>query len=222
MCQYSVCSAVSRFWDPMDYSPPGSSVHGIFQARIPEWDTISFSGNLPNPRIEPTSLAFPEIAGGFFTAVPPRETYMCLCTLTLFVDKSQCVGGCFVLLRAWIPGCPSNYMLGSASNRALPETFDCSPWCPLFQILATAHCKFLWQELFFLVTEKTSPSSGAQHPMSSSEVRKWKLERGSDIIDNCPFLPCRRWLLAHLIYLEHLYFSHKWSPLYTTEREKRQ
>ena len=23
-------------WDPMDYSPPGSSVHGILQARIPE------------------------------------------------------------------------------------------------------------------------------------------------------------------------------------------
>ena len=24
-------------WDPMDYSLPGSSVHGIFQARILEW-----------------------------------------------------------------------------------------------------------------------------------------------------------------------------------------
>ena len=23
--------------DPMDYSPPGSSVHGVLQARIPEW-----------------------------------------------------------------------------------------------------------------------------------------------------------------------------------------
>ena len=28
--------------DPIDYSPPGSSVHGIFQARILEWVTISF------------------------------------------------------------------------------------------------------------------------------------------------------------------------------------
>ena len=27
----------------MDYSPPGSSVHGIFQARILEWGAISFS-----------------------------------------------------------------------------------------------------------------------------------------------------------------------------------
>ena len=28
--------------DPMDYRLPGSSVHGIFQARIPEWVAISF------------------------------------------------------------------------------------------------------------------------------------------------------------------------------------
>ena len=31
--------------DPMDYSLPGSSVHGIFQARVLEWGTITFSGS---------------------------------------------------------------------------------------------------------------------------------------------------------------------------------
>ena len=30
--------------DPMDYSLPGSSVHGIFQARVLEWSAIAFSG----------------------------------------------------------------------------------------------------------------------------------------------------------------------------------
>ena len=30
-------------WDPMDCSPPGSSVHGILQARILEWVAISSS-----------------------------------------------------------------------------------------------------------------------------------------------------------------------------------
>ena len=29
--------------DPMDCSPPGSSIHGIFQARVPEWGAITFS-----------------------------------------------------------------------------------------------------------------------------------------------------------------------------------
>ena len=31
--------------DHMDCSPPGSSVHGIFQARVLEWGAIAFSGN---------------------------------------------------------------------------------------------------------------------------------------------------------------------------------
>ena len=29
--------------NPMDCSPPGSSIHGIFQARVPEWGAIAFS-----------------------------------------------------------------------------------------------------------------------------------------------------------------------------------
>jgi len=46
--------------DPMDCSPPGSSVHGIFQARILEWVTITFPrGMFPTQGtfIEPTSPA---------------------------------------------------------------------------------------------------------------------------------------------------------------------
>ena len=30
--------------DPVDCSPPGSSIHGIFQARVLEWGAIAFSG----------------------------------------------------------------------------------------------------------------------------------------------------------------------------------
>ena len=33
--------------DPIDGSPPGSSVHGIFQARVLEWGAIAFSVSLP-------------------------------------------------------------------------------------------------------------------------------------------------------------------------------
>ena len=33
--------------DPMDWSLPGSSVHGIFQARVLEWGAITFSGYKP-------------------------------------------------------------------------------------------------------------------------------------------------------------------------------
>ena len=33
--------------DPMEWSLPGSSVHGIFQARVLEWGAIAFSNLLP-------------------------------------------------------------------------------------------------------------------------------------------------------------------------------
>ena len=32
--------------DPMDYSLPGSSIHGIFQARVLEWVAIAFSESM--------------------------------------------------------------------------------------------------------------------------------------------------------------------------------
>ena len=32
--------------DPMDCSPPGSSIHGIFQARVLQWGAIAFSKSL--------------------------------------------------------------------------------------------------------------------------------------------------------------------------------
>ena len=42
---------------PMDCSPPGSSVHGILQARILEWLPFPSPVDLPNTRIEPRSPA---------------------------------------------------------------------------------------------------------------------------------------------------------------------
>ena len=46
------------FCNPMDCSPPGSSVHGISQARILEWVTISFTRSLPDPGIKLMSPAW--------------------------------------------------------------------------------------------------------------------------------------------------------------------
>ena len=44
----------STLCDPMDCSPPGSSVHGISQTRMLEQVDIPSPGDLPNPGIEPT------------------------------------------------------------------------------------------------------------------------------------------------------------------------
>ena len=44
----------------MDYSPSGSSVHGILQARTLEWVAISFSRGSSHPGFEPGSPALQE------------------------------------------------------------------------------------------------------------------------------------------------------------------
>ena len=54
----------STLCDPMDLSPPGSSVHGILQARTLEWGTIAFSqklGKEPFKNLTPGSLKRPNI-----------------------------------------------------------------------------------------------------------------------------------------------------------------
>ena len=58
--------------DPMDCSPPGSSLHGIFQARVLERIAISFSADLLDPGIEPVSLASPTF---FIIALPGKPLY---------------------------------------------------------------------------------------------------------------------------------------------------
>ena len=58
-------------WDPMDCSPPGSSVHEIFQSMILEWVAISFSRESSQPR-DQTWVSCTE--GRFFTNWTTRET----------------------------------------------------------------------------------------------------------------------------------------------------
>ena len=41
--QSEVAQLCATLSDPMDCSPPGSSIHGIFQAKVLEWGAIAFS-----------------------------------------------------------------------------------------------------------------------------------------------------------------------------------
>ena len=63
-------SVVSDSCDPMDCSPPVSSVHGILQARILEWVAISFSTGSSQPK-DWTWVSC--IGGRFFTVWATRE-----------------------------------------------------------------------------------------------------------------------------------------------------
>ena len=70
-CDVWSLSCVRLFCDPMDCSLPGSSVHGILQARILEWVAIPFSRGSSRPK-DQTQVSC--IAGRFFTIRATRET----------------------------------------------------------------------------------------------------------------------------------------------------
>ena len=57
---------MSNSFDSMEFSPPGSFVHGILQAKI--WSGLPFPpGDLPDPGIEIETPVSPALAGGLFT-----------------------------------------------------------------------------------------------------------------------------------------------------------
>ena len=66
----SVAQLCPTLCDPMDCRLPGSSVHGIFQARILEWGAISFFRGSARPKDRTVS---PELAGSFFTTETPGK-----------------------------------------------------------------------------------------------------------------------------------------------------
>ena len=74
----------------MDCSPPGSSVHGILQAKILEWVSALF-WDPPNLGIELVSLVFPALAGRFFTNSTTWEVPRYLCKISRTMNT-----------RAWI------------------------------------------------------------------------------------------------------------------------
>ena len=69
-CEVKVAQSCPTLWDPMDCNLPGSSIHGIFQARVPECVAISFSRGSSRPR-DRTWLS--HTAGRLFTNWAPGK-----------------------------------------------------------------------------------------------------------------------------------------------------
>ena len=70
---YLAAQSVLTLCNPVDSSPPGSSVHGIPQARILEWVAMSFPRGSSQPRDCTCTLASPALAGGYFITAPPGK-----------------------------------------------------------------------------------------------------------------------------------------------------
>ena len=76
---YTLCvraQLCTTLCSPMNYSLPGSSVHGILQAIL----ELPFPtpGDLPDPGIETVSLTSPALAGRFFITMPPGKLHFIL------------------------------------------------------------------------------------------------------------------------------------------------
>ena len=97
----SVAELCLTFCGPMDSRPPGSTVHGISQARKLERVVNSFSRGLPHPGIEPAS---PALASGSFTTKPPE---------IMFSVKGLCVQQQKGLCSSTVSGCTKNVAKGS-------------------------------------------------------------------------------------------------------------
>ena len=71
--------------DLVDCSPPGSSIHGILQARILEWVVISFSRESSRPR---DRTQVPRIAGRHFNLWATREDFSIYPLVGTFLEKA--------------------------------------------------------------------------------------------------------------------------------------
>ena len=120
---------------PMECSPPGSSVHGIFQARILKCVAMPSSRGSSRPRDQPMSLMSPALAGGLFTTSSTWEAPQ----------------GAHIK-----PNCPkalSHQRASRGTRQTLPQTFSkgAGPfsYCVLFFPGCTG-CKILFSALVCL------------------------------------------------------------------------
>ena len=96
VCVCSVAQLCPALCDPMDCSPPGSSVHGILQARIQEWAAMPSSRGSSQPR-KRTSVPFASPA--------------------LAVQFSSVTQSCPTLATPWTAACQAS--LSITSSRSL-------------------------------------------------------------------------------------------------------
>ena len=89
--------------DPMDCSPPGSSLHGIFQARVLEWGAIAFSWRTVWRFLNKLEIELP-----YDPAIPLLDIH----TEETRTERDSCIpmfiAALFIISRTWKqPRCPS-------------------------------------------------------------------------------------------------------------------
>ena len=112
VCTRLVAHSCLTLWDPMDYSPPGSSVCGILQARTLEWVAMPSSRGSSQPRNQTRVSCLWNWQAGSLSLVPPEKppTYLKLPQLKhfiwfLFLPYEERIPGPCILPQARDSGC---------------------------------------------------------------------------------------------------------------------
>ena len=110
---YFVTQSCPTLCDAMGCSPPGSSVHGILQARILEWLPCCPQRGSFQPRIEPRS---PTLQADSLPSQPPRFVYLSFC---------RSVNFCFYMLTLccsciWFSTFMSSWRIESCILHSVP------------------------------------------------------------------------------------------------------
>ena len=145
----SVTQLCQTLCNPMDYTLPGFSVHGILQARMLEWVTIPFSRGSSNPGTEPSLPCCKQILYHLNHEGSPRKTepygnYIWTITLTRLhtvsllssysVQASHCSG---FSCRAWV--------LGMQVSSVVACGISCTVACGIFPDQGENQCPLHWQ-----------------------------------------------------------------------------
>ena len=118
------CDIHVTLCNPMDYSLPGSSVHGILQARILKWLTIPFSRGSSQSRDQSQVFG---IAGRFFIVWATWEakdiydisiTYVCVC-VCVYIYQFSSLSSVQTFVTPWTTVCQAS--LSITNSRSLPE-----------------------------------------------------------------------------------------------------
>ena len=92
----SVAQSCLTLCNPMDGTAPGSSFHGISQARILQQLVLSSSGGLPGLGIKPASSVSPTLAGRFSTTVKLSSGSVQRFLSRKFLEKQICC--CWIII----------------------------------------------------------------------------------------------------------------------------
>ena len=155
--------------DPMDCSPPCSSVHGIFQARIVERVAISYSSGSSRPRNR-TWVSYISCNGRqilyYYATWEAQDMYMhicaCVCVFHIYVCVRMCV---CVYIYIYIYISNLDPALPSHNHRYLAKL----PWSPTWGDQSLLYYFYCWCNIALPCTVASGTSSN-HFPIQNSRM----------------------------------------------------